>query len=60
MTDLLARISTHAAASPDVPAYLLLSVKDYDELRRRVVCQPVTPVGVAWQRLQEQEAGNDE
>ena len=51
--DLFAMLARHAERTPDMPASLALSVKDYDELCRKIVCQPVTPCGVALVRLKE-------
>lgn len=36
-----------------VAAHRVMSVKDYDELCRRIVCHPVTPCSVALGRLKE-------
>lgn len=37
----------------NVPAVRVMSVKDYDELCRRVTCTPVTPLGIVAVRIKE-------
>lgn len=51
--ELLIVLEHHAKQSPDMPAYLALGIKQYDELCRRIVCHPVTPLSVAVKRLRE-------
>ncbi len=51
--DLAAVVSFLSADSPDMPASLALSVKQFDALCRLIPCQPVTPMRVAALRLKE-------
>ncbi len=52
-TDLASAVHRHAEDSPDLPASLALSVKQFDTLCRIIPCQPVTPMRVAAMRLKE-------
>lgn len=47
------RVYDHAEKTPDVPCILMLSVKDFDDLCRTIVCYSVTPLSVAATRLRE-------
>lgn len=51
--ELATAVNRHAEESPDLPASLALSVKQYDALCRIIPCQPVTPMRVAALRLKE-------
>lgn len=51
--ELLAVVSELSARSPTMPASMALGVKQYDELCRRILCTPVTPLMVAQGRLLE-------
>ncbi len=51
--ELSAAVRRHAEDSPDLPASLALSVKQFDALCRLIPCQPVTPMRVAAMRLKE-------
>ena len=51
--DLPAIITRHAERSPAMPASMALGVKQYDELCRRIICTPVTPLRVVVERLRE-------
>lgn len=51
--ELVEAVRRHAEETPDLPASLALSVKQYDALCRLIPCQPVTPMRVAALRLKE-------
>lgn len=56
--ELLIVLEHHANESPDMPAYLALGVKQYDELCKRIVCHYVTPLKIAAERLRELQEVN--